>query len=124
MSTEYPETIYYYAARHVGKDRVDPHRAVSETQRQKWKILFIISSITVRANGMYNYRPDEDYIEELFFLHHISYDDHDLLDAFGVPSVWGFETKQWKIDRETLFPNSKHKKSATGWRSKIMKHPL
>jgi hypothetical protein len=120
MNTEHPETIYYYAARDVGKDRVDSRRAVSENQRQKWKILFLVCSGTVRANGMYGYRPDEDYIEELFFLHHISYEDFDLLDAFGVPCVWGFEIKRWEINRETLFPNSTYEKSIK--RSKIMKH--
>ncbi len=120
MSTEYPETIYYYAARDIGKDIVNPRRAVSENQRQKWEIIFIIGSFMVRPNGVHVYRPDENYIEELYFLHHIPYEDFDLLNAFGVPCVWGFETDRWKIDRETLFPKSKHKKSII--RTRWMKH--
>ena len=96
MSTEYPETIYYYAVRDPADSYcLDPRINVPEYVVKEWDIVFLIQSYSLHPNGII-YVPDKKDIKQLYFLHHMSFHDFDLLTAFDVPSVVGFETKYWR----------------------------
>jgi len=103
MSTEYPETIYYYAVRDPAGYIPDPRRNVPERVVKEWDIVFLIQSYTLRPNGTFCI-PDEKGIEQSYFLHHMPFADFDLLTAFGVPSVVGFETKYWRTRDGLIIP--------------------
>ncbi len=94
MSTEYPGTIYYYAVRDPGSSYPNPQHNVAKRVLQEWDIVFLIQSYTIRHNGIF-YVPDENGVDQRYYIHHIPFVDFDLLTAFDVPSVTGFETKYW-----------------------------
>ncbi len=103
MSTEYPETIYYYAMRDTGSYLPDPRRNVPASLVKEWHIVFLIQSFTVRPNGTF-YIPDKKGIDQRYYIHHIPFSDYDMLDAFGVPAVTGFEIKYWKTRDGLVLP--------------------
>jgi hypothetical protein len=100
MGTEYPETIYHYAVRDPGKANIRTHRVPDAIVRE-WHIVMLIKTFSLHHEGEFHI-PDEHGIKQRFYLHSIEFEDCDMLDAFGVPCVVGFEMNRWNVNK-TLF---------------------
>ena len=78
--------MYYYFARHVpSNNKVTEKRpGIFYLTAIKWECIFTVKDdICLANNALYTHHEDKSQI----FLHHVTAEDYDLPDAFGVASM-------------------------------------
>lgn len=72
---------HYYAARKV------PHGTIGWANARNYDITFVFTTVLYRTEGVYQYEDDDTP----YYTHRISWEEFDLLTAFGVSSRVGFK---------------------------------